>query len=655
MKKKIIHKYSFVAVFFCILLIFAYVLSKPEYTYTAEFLDIINTDKQYLQDSDDLEIFEKNILNELENTSNQDFSQLKKSYYALGYIKYLQNETDISIKYLNKSYSYKVNDTHKNNELNVKILSALSNNYIRIGDLELGEEYFGVAKNLSLKSKDTEFLSDIYFDRVKTMALAAFPIEDLIEKTKYSIDYAETIDDKVRGYLYISTLYKLTNEFEPALQYTVDALELCLDYGDDELILQCAVNLGESYYIQKNYSKTIRIYEDLLSNKLKIDDLNKAIIYGYLAECYARIGDVAFYQKYRDKQIEISTIINSNRSLIWGYTIFAELEVNFGNLDVAKEYLKNANELYNIDNKNVSILIPDALEFTRLKIDFYENHDYNNTLEKYIMLLDELEVRGVKADLNDLIIKEILKISFDEQDYGTFLEYIELASDELSSQSTLTYTYAIFNDIYTLLEERNLKNIRTGFFILIIVVIFCIRELINAINKNKKIVYLNEELKKLNTIDPLTKLYNKGHLNEQLELAYKNQELLTIVMIDIDHFKLYNDNYGHLNGDKVLFEVSKVINEVFKDDLCFRYGGEEFTIKSDKSIENLIPYLDTLMEKLYNENIEHKYSKTSDRITLSVGIASSKITQASDLVTLLENADKKLYESKHKGRNSYSY
>ena len=205
------------------------------------------------------------------------------------------------------------------------------------------------------------------------------------------------------------------------------------------------------------------------------------------------------------------------------------------------------------------------------------------------------------------------------------------------------------------MKEKEILQSKTTATILLISTVISMCILISSIRKNKKINMLNSKLKELSTIDPLTKVYNRGYLNETLKSACESKKQVTFIMIDIDYFKLYNDNYGHINGDKALIEVAKIIKSVFKDDMVFRYGGEEFSIISYKTIEELIKYLDELRLEMYNTNIKHEYSEVSDRITLSIGLASYKLYTDNDLIELTKTADENLYKSKQKGRNKYTY
>ncbi|MBD7915374.1 GGDEF domain-containing protein [Clostridium sp. Sa3CUN1] len=217
------------------------------------------------------------------------------------------------------------------------------------------------------------------------------------------------------------------------------------------------------------------------------------------------------------------------------------------------------------------------------------------------------------------------------------------------------YTDSIVAKMNNTIKEKEVLRTKTGAIILFVTTIISIGGLISSIRKNKKINILNLQLKELNTIDPLTNLYNRRYLNEKFESIRKDKKEVSFIMIDIDYFKLYNDNYGHINGDKALIEVSKIIKSVFKDDMVFRYGGEEFSVISYKTKEELIKDVEKLRAEIYNKNIKHEYSKVSDRITLSMGLASSKLSSDDDLIKLNKIADKNLYKSKEQGRNRYTY
>lgn len=127
-------------------------------------------------------------------------------------------------------------------------------------------------------------------------------------------------------------------------------------------------------------------------------------------------------------------------------------------------------------------------------------------------------------------------------------------------------------------------------------------------------------------------------------------------MLDIDYFKKYNDNYGHIQGDYVIKSVAEILNSsIERGDCVIRYGGEEFLIilknRNSLDLENI--YM-KIFKRLEEKNIPHKFSLVSDHITLSVGGAKNIVKNSTDLSNLINDADSSLYQSKERGRNRFT-
>jgi len=166
------------------------------------------------------------------------------------------------------------------------------------------------------------------------------------------------------------------------------------------------------------------------------------------------------------------------------------------------------------------------------------------------------------------------------------------------------------------------------------------------------------ELRVLAMTDFLTKTMNRraftARAEQEIAMAQRTGSPLALLMIDIDHFKLINDEYGHAAGDAVLAEVARIIGaSVRKQDTLGRYGGEEFGV--------LLPATDqagalVLAEKLRNavESMRYRVGQKNVSVTISTGVTVCQATCAtcrSGLNQLLEDADKALYQAKHAGRN----
>jgi len=177
----------------------------------------------------------------------------------------------------------------------------------------------------------------------------------------------------------------------------------------------------------------------------------------------------------------------------------------------------------------------------------------------------------------------------------------------------------------------------------------------------ERIVRLTERLKKQSHIDGLTEIANRKYFDENLHREWlrsrRMKTPLSLIMFDLDHFKSYNDTYGHQAGDRCLKEIAQALSHSVNRpaDMVARYGGEEFVvILPDTPSEGAITIaeiMQTVIEKLH---IEHNASLTADYVTISQGVA----TMTSQLLTekdLIEAADKALYASKGNGRNIFTH
>ena len=172
-----------------------------------------------------------------------------------------------------------------------------------------------------------------------------------------------------------------------------------------------------------------------------------------------------------------------------------------------------------------------------------------------------------------------------------------------------------------------------------------------------EIIALKEELQKSKLdarIDPLTGLFNRRVFDTELEQVTgpKNQTKITLIMIDIDHFKKFNDEYGHLMGDKVLQYFGKLLKaECQEPILPVRFGGEEFAILLiGKEKEDAVVLAEHLRKKIHAIRIKQKKSgKVISSITASFGI--SQWVQTETAEQMIERADKALYFAKESGRN----
>jgi len=251
---------------------------------------------------------------------------------------------------------------------------------------------------------------------------------------------------------------------------------------------------------------------------------------------------------------------------------------------------------------------------------------------------------------------------------GSFMKYLKdnpgvIYTDELRAKSNL-------KDVYKLAKEKNIELIVPLRFKGNINGLLCLMKkekefgskytreenrYIDILAGFASVAIENAKLYEMATLDKKTKLYNHGffknRLIEEIERAERYKKNLSLMILDLDHFKKVNDTYGHMFGDKVLIKVSQTIKDSVRSfDIPARFGGEEFTVilpetTSERSL-SVAKRLRRRIEKLIFSLERHRFG-----ITVSIGVANFVygVDMTEDII--IEHADKALYYAKEHGRN----
>ena len=178
------------------------------------------------------------------------------------------------------------------------------------------------------------------------------------------------------------------------------------------------------------------------------------------------------------------------------------------------------------------------------------------------------------------------------------------------------------------------------------------------VENRKKLIKKNEELKKMSIRDGLTEIYNRRYFHQYFEREWKrairDKKLISLIMIDIDFFKLFNDTYGHLAGDDCLIQIANTLNDLVNRpaDLFARYGGEEFVaILPGTEKDGTLLLAEEMRKAVEALKIEHTSSTISEYVTISLGVGTIFPDNKSSSNTLINLADKILYKVKQSGRN----
>ena len=163
-------------------------------------------------------------------------------------------------------------------------------------------------------------------------------------------------------------------------------------------------------------------------------------------------------------------------------------------------------------------------------------------------------------------------------------------------------------------------------------------------------------------IDLLTECYNRRFLtageNQELESLAGSGAPLTVIMADIDNFKDYNDIYGHSAGDRCLKKVAAALRASVSGagDFVVRYGGEEFLAVLPGVQRGLAQQVaERIRKKVFDLEIPHANSSTSDRVTVSLGVTTAVPKEGADIETFINRADEALYQSKRNGKNKVTF
>ncbi|WP_435235166.1 diguanylate cyclase [Psychromonas sp. PT13] len=166
------------------------------------------------------------------------------------------------------------------------------------------------------------------------------------------------------------------------------------------------------------------------------------------------------------------------------------------------------------------------------------------------------------------------------------------------------------------------------------------------------------EVFNLSRLDGLTNIPNRRYFNEFIESEWKRSRRLhlplSLVMVDLDHFKYINDDYGHQSGDECLKQVANVLKRYAKrtSDICARYGGEEFVLVfGNMPLEQAETLVSQLLKDIADLNIENKRSPTKPVLTASAGLVTVYPNKEINISGCIKEADNALYFAKENGRN----
>ncbi|MFB2894982.1 diguanylate cyclase domain-containing protein [Aerosakkonemataceae cyanobacterium BLCC-F50] len=295
-------------------------------------------------------------------------------------------------------------------------------------------------------------------------------------------------------------------------------------------------------------------------------------------------------------------------------------------------------------------------------------------LGQHSMQATSLDLMNLEANYNSYLSKGSDYIqNYQETKAGYFPNLNEYQNplDQVENKSNLILPIRQARKIWGFLIVENLSQKSEGQELEVELLKQLVRQVgvtIQQAQLYERLQTVNEELHRLATLDSLTQLANRYWFNMYLSQEWQrllieeaqgfrfkgNSNCLSLIMCDVDYFKLYNDNYGHLAGDFCLQEVAKAIRETVNRpaDLVARYGGEEFAvILPNTSAETAFDIAERIRTKVKGLQIAHCKSPIAQYVTLSLGVSSIVPHRESSPEELIATADRALYRAKEQGRD----
>ena len=419
-----------------------------------------------------------------------------------------------------------------------------------------------------------------------------------------------------------------------ALDYYIKAISICEDYSLPDIEWMIHMNLGSLYLNIEEYQKSIshtEIAHRYLQEHKDIEhyiESMTAILLG-MGRAYLKLDmQENFLEVEKRLRLDCMPFLQEMDKIVI-YCFFARVHRAIGENE-ARDYW------IDMVNKNASTSMPILDVFD----DFYDYLHMLLSIEKYddffnaYTILDDLtkhtSIKNLERKLLTLKIRYYRKVKQIEEYKISSVLYFELSEFMERENRLMVSNMVVMRNSYMELTQIN-----------------------------RKVEEKNTFLQKRSETDPLTGMYNRLKLNEYSEDAFAkallNKTSIAVEILDIDFFKQFNDNYGHQAGDDCIKFIADMLIKLSADDGIFaaRYGGDEFVvIYEGLSKEMVEAKANELRDLIYDAKMEHKFSLTDDRVTISQGICYGMPSNDDSMFMYLQKADNMLYEVKQQSRNA---
>jgi len=273
-----------------------------------------------------------------------------------------------------------------------------------------------------------------------------------------------------------------------------------------------------------------------------------------------------------------------------------------------------------------------------------------------VMLLVDPEGEGIIVDANPAAsqfygysIEQLKQMKISDINVLPFVEVYQSMQEAIENQKKeFRFKHRLANG-----EIRDVQVFSTTIYGMERKLLFSIiHDITDRVLYENELVRLNQKLEQISSLDGLTGISNRRTFDQFILHSWRECKQLSLIMVDIDQFKKYNDTYGHLQGDECLKQVAEtLVKSVHRcDDFVARYGGEEFAvILQNSSKAGVLHVAEKLRHRVEALEIPHAASDVSEFVTISLGVCYA--ASAASIEELIEKADQALYLAKNRGRN----
>ena len=564
-------------------------------------------------------------------------------------------------------------------ENQVKYYQVLSEIYIETSQYKLGRDIAsqGLRITQSLTSP-TILISELSY-------LRGFSLESLgdnqgaIENYLNGLEVAESLNDKkyiADGLINLGAVYYITEQYEKSMVMLNNALTIANSLDNEELKGSVNSELGILYAYMYQPEKSVKFYQ------ASYEHYKKAGMDLYALNSLQNIAinhmEEGRYEQAIPllKEIVQSSAKLSNNEIVGGLYLSMSIayamkkepdtEIAYQYLTMAEQYMEGAQKhnaplYFTLEKAYVLEAMgryDEALESLIVAEGFLaKNNQTKNTFSHYnlIYLQSEIYYKTEKYQQAYEKQSQYLKRLFKDKQNTNMEKVEELRLSYESQQADFKNKLLEQEQSVQIIQLNNMTYHESNLQLLIVFVSLVMLALAWLL---LKMVQGQKHLLRVSQIDDLTGVINRRHLVELGEKmfvsTYFKQQDFSVLMIDVDNFKMINDNFGHKAGDKVLKKIAELSNQIMqKNDYFGRFGGEEFICllpaTSPKDAYDVAERIRlSIQEKI-------KLNKIAEQVTVSIGISSYKRENTENFTQIIKEADVKMYEAKRLGKNKVCF